>query len=72
MEEQDNREEKRANNMVWTAAGNYDCEPLFLAFSPDGTADLYLNTIIGMSYKWYDGKKLEQFFQKKKKKNEEL
>ena len=40
MEEQDNREEKRANNMVWAAAGNYDCEPLFLAFSPDGTADL--------------------------------
>lgn len=72
MEEQDNREEKRANNMVWAAAGNYDCEPLFLAFSPDGTADLYLNTIIGMSYKWYDGKKLEQFFQMLGGKNEEL
>ena len=72
MEEQDKREEKRARNMVWAAAGAYECEPLFLAFSPDGTADLYLNTIIGLSYQWYDGKKLEQFFQMLGGKNEEL
>lgn len=72
MEEQDKIEEKRARNMVWAAAGAYECEPLFLAFSPDGTADLYLNTIIGLSYQWYDGKKLEQFFQMLGGKNEEL
>lgn len=56
-------EAKRAKNFIWTAAGDYSCEPLFLAFAPDGTADMYLNMIIGLSYKWYDGQKLERFFE---------
>ena len=33
-----------------------------MAFSPDGKADTYLNIIIGLSYKWYDGAQLEEFF----------
>ena len=45
-------------NVSWTRALP---EPLFLAYAPDGTADMYLNMIIGLSYKWYDAKKLETF-----------
>ena len=53
MEEQDIKEAKRARNFIWMAACDYDIEPLFLAFAPDGTADIYLNLIIGLEYKWY-------------------
>ena len=49
MEEQDIREAKRARNFIWTTAENYELEPLYLAFSPDGRADMYLNMIIGLS-----------------------
>lgn len=56
------QEERRARNFVWAAAGHYGLEPLFLAYAPDGTADIYLNMIIGLSYKWYDAEKLETFF----------
>ena len=54
MEEQELIEAKRARNFIWTAAEKYEFEPMFLAFSPDGTADMYLNLIIGLAYKWYD------------------
>ena len=54
MEEQDRIEAKRAKNFIWSAAQCYDFEPLFLAFSLDGTADIYLNLIIGLCYKWYN------------------
>ena len=43
MEEQDIKEAKRARNFIWMAACDYDIEPLFLAFAPDGSADIYLN-----------------------------
>ena len=36
MEEQDIKEAKRARNFIWMAACDYDIEPLFLAFAPDG------------------------------------
>lgn len=48
MEDENIIEEKRAKNMVWAAAENYELKPLFLAFFPDGTADMYLNMIIGL------------------------
>ena len=72
MEEQDIREAKRARNFIWTAAGNYEFEPLFLAFSPDGQADMYLNMIIGLTYKWYDREKIDAFFNMLGGKNQEL
>ncbi len=62
MEEQDIREAKRARNFIWAAAENYELEPLFLAFSPDGSADMYLNMIIGLTYKWYNQEKIDAFF----------
>ena len=62
MEEQDRIEAKRAKNFIWSAAQCYDFEPLFLAFSLDGTADIYLNLIIGLEYKWYEHDKIDALF----------
>lgn len=72
MEQQEMQEERRARNFVWAAAGHYGLEPLFLAYAPDGTADIYLNMIIGLSYKWYDAEKLETFFHMLGGRQEEL
>ena len=55
-------EQKRALNMIWNAAGNYDMEPPFMAFHPDGNADFYFNTIIGLSMKYFDISVLAEFF----------
>lgn len=60
--EADIREIKRAKNFIWASAEDYELNPLYLAFSHDGKADTYLNIIIGLSYKWYDGAQLEEFF----------
>lgn len=72
MEQQEIQEERRARNFVWAAAEQYGLEPLFLAYAPDGTADMYLNIIIGLSYKWYDAEKLETFFHMLGGRQEEL
>lgn len=57
------QEEKRAKNFIWMAADDYTIEPLFLAFTPDGTADMYLNMVIGLTYKWHDQEKIDSFFE---------
>lgn len=72
IEERELREAKRARNFIWAAAENYDFDPLFLAFAPDGTADLYLNLIIGLTYKWYDQEKIDDFFNQLGGKDQEL
>lgn len=45
-------ERKRAENLVWTAAGGYAFTPDFLSFTEDGSADLYMNLVIGLAHKW--------------------
>lgn len=45
-------ERKRAENLVWTAAGDYAFTPDFLSFTDDGRADLYMNLVIGLAHKW--------------------
>lgn len=45
-------ERKRAENLVWTAAGDYAFTPDFLSFTEDGHADLYMNLVIGLAHKW--------------------
>ena len=72
IEERELREAKRARNFIWTAAENYELDPLFLAFAPDGTADIYLNLIIGLTYKWYDQGKIDDFFDQLGGKDQEL
>ncbi|MEG0765174.1 MAG: hypothetical protein RR403_03930 [Pseudoflavonifractor sp.] len=56
------RQRRRAVNLIWTAAGDYSLQPEFCAFTPDGQADLYLNTIIGTVYACYDYAALSRLF----------
>lgn len=53
--------QKRALNIVWTAAGAYGFRPEFLAFYQDGEPDLYLNSIVGLVHRHYDAEKLAAY-----------
>ena len=55
-------EQRRAMNQIWNAAGRYDFDAPFMAFRPDGSADFYFNTVIGLSRKWLDAEQLSAFF----------
>lgn len=55
--------QKRALNIVWTAAGRYDFRPAFLSFYADGEPDLYLNSIVGLVHRHYDAEKLTAYLQ---------
>lgn len=52
---------KRASNMVWTAAGRYDFDPLYLFFYSDNEPVLYLNTLEGLAYASMDTELLLPF-----------
>lgn len=56
------QEKRRASNLIWNAAQNYDFEPDFKAFDEEGRADLYWNSIIGAVRKNYDTKPIEELF----------
>lgn len=56
------QEKRRASNLIWNAAQNYDFEPDFKAFDEDGKADLYWNSIIGAVRKNYDAQVIEKLF----------
>ena len=45
-------ERKRAENLIWTAAGSYDFSPDFCSFNEDGSVDVYMNIVIGLEHKW--------------------
>ena len=47
MTEIDERQQKRAANIVWNCAGRYDFRPDFRAYDVRGRADLYWNCIFG-------------------------
>ena len=50
--------QRRAANQIWSAAGDYDFEPLFMALhGSQGNPDFYMNLIIGLAYRYY-GKEL--------------
>ena len=53
--------ERRALNMIWTAAGNYTLAPGFVSYLKDGTPDLYFNTIMGFAYGHYGAKELDEY-----------
>lgn len=46
-------QQRRALNLIWTAAGEYGFDPLFMAFGTDKQPDFYMNCIIGLVRKWY-------------------
>ena len=56
------RPERRALNIIWTAAGDYSFTPAFTAFTQDGEPDFYMNSIIGYVHKWYDQDILHQLY----------
>ena len=53
-------ERRRAENIIWNAAGRYDFRPGYEAFDENGRADLYFNTVIGAAYRHYDFDKLDR------------
>ena len=53
---------RRAMNLIWNAAGDYQWESPFLAFHPNGDSDDYLNMVIGLSAKWLDRERITDFF----------
>ena len=53
---------RRAMNLIWNAAGDYEWESPFLAFHPNGDSDDYLNMVIGLSAKWLDRDRITDFF----------
>ena len=57
------REERRANNQIWTAARDYSLHSEYHAYNGDGTADVYMNSIIGAAYQCCDFGKLKELFQ---------
>ena len=48
------REERRATNLIWNAAGDYSLHPGARAYDAGGHADVYMNSIVGAVYKYYD------------------
>ena len=56
------KEQRRAMNIVWTAAGDYSFTPAFLSFFQDGTPDFYMNSIIGYVRKWYEPEIINRLF----------
>ena len=55
-------ESRRAENQFWNGAGNYGLRADFQMYDPDGGADLYFNTIIGLVYRLYDYSRLKPLF----------
>ena len=53
--------QRRAMNMVWAAAGDYSLAPGFVAYLKDGRPDLYFNTIIGLAYRRYGSRELDEY-----------
>lgn len=54
--------QRRAENIIWNAAGRYDFDPPFMAFLENGEPDGYYNMVIGLAVKWLDIEKIENFF----------
>lgn len=53
---------KRALNIIWNASEDYSIDPEFRAYDINKEAELYLNFIIGATYKYYDYELLNRFF----------
>lgn len=54
---------RRALNIVWDVSWDYRFDPDFLAYTEQGTPDLYLNAVVGFTRKYYDVKLIHQMFE---------
>jgi len=67
------QEKRRASNLIWNAAQDYDFEPDFKAYDEEGQADLYWNSIIGAVRKNYNAESIDKLFSSLRgSENEEL
>ncbi len=57
-------EQRKAKNIIWTSAENYQIESEFLSFDHEGQANFFLNMVIGLAHKWLDWEKLSAFFER--------
>ena len=48
------REERRATNLIWNSAADYSLHPESRAYDAEGYADVYMNSIVGAVYRYYD------------------
>jgi len=55
-------QKKRAYNQIWNAAANYGFLPDFRFYTPEGKADVYWNTVIGLARRHYDYDQLKKLF----------
>ena len=53
---------RRADNIIWTCAGDYSFAPDFKAYDAEGRVDLYWNVIFGCARRRYEYGKLEKLF----------
>ncbi len=53
-EREQEQQERRATNLIWNAAGDYGLRPTSRAYDAAGYADVYMNSIVGAVYKYYD------------------
>ena len=49
-------QQRRILNLIWASAGEYDFDPLFMAYGTDRKPDYYMNCIVGFVHKWYGEK----------------
>ena len=54
------RQERRATNLIWNAARDYSLAPVIRAYDTEGFADIYMNSIIGAVYSYYDFPKIKE------------
>ena len=55
-------QKRRADNIIWTCAGDYSFVPDFKAYDAAGNVDLYWNVIFGAARRHYDYRQLEGLF----------
>ena len=55
-------QQRRAINLVWTASGDYQFEPQFLALKSNGEPDFYMNCVIGLVHKWFGDETQKHLF----------
>ncbi len=55
-------QQRRAKNIIWSAAEDYQVESEFLSFDHQGQANFFLNMVIGLAHKWLDWEQLSAFF----------
>jgi hypothetical protein len=55
-------EKRRADNLIWSAAGDYGIKPGFRVYTPQGEADLYWNSIVGAVYRHFDRARLTEMY----------